>query len=667
MSPPHSRRRIVTVASILVLTTAGLVWLPRNESTPRPASVKWQPGSPPRPTLAAVRAASEEVWKFDLAGQVCSLALDEAVLRAADGKETLARLIPPATRETLPARLAALSAPGGVFPVAYLTGEARSTASRRLVTPDLRVQLDAVAAERIAAQNQLVIKDRPGYAPGWVVMRARNSFAALAAMSHLRTLRQVASADVLLARQHSLRALPNDPLISSQWHLKRSGTAVVGSDVNIESAWSYPATTGSRGAGIRIGIVDDGLQTAHPDLAQNVDTLNDKDWNGNDADPNPGPLDDHGTACAGNAAARGNNAVGVSGTAPEATLVGMRLVAAASTDAQEAEAMAYLPDLVHIKSNSWGPSDSGNVLEGPGPLTLAALQSAATSGRGGKGNIILWACGNGGSDGDNANYDGYANSIYVMAIGATDSDGHRADYSEPGSNLTVCAPSSGVLGITTTDLAGADGDDISDYTSSFGGTSSATPTAAGIVALMLENNPNLGWRDVQEILIRTAVQPPASTGWLTNSAGIPFNHDFGAGLIDATAAVNLATSWTQLPAQISAASTQTGLAIAIPNNNTVGITRTFDLSATDIRVEHVTLKISATHSARGDLEITLTSPGGMTANSPRSTPMPATTTQTGPSAPSAIGAKFPPALGPSRSPTSAPPPTPPAALSPLRS
>ena len=155
MSPPHSRRRLATVASILLLTTAGLVWLPRNESRPRPAAVKSQPVSPARPILAVVRTDSEEIWNFDLSGQASSitLALDEAVLRDADGKQTLTRLTPSATRETLPARLAALSAPGGVFPVAYLTGEARSTASRRLVTPDLRVQLDAAVADRIAAQN----------------------------------------------------------------------------------------------------------------------------------------------------------------------------------------------------------------------------------------------------------------------------------------------------------------------------------------------------------------------------------------------------------------------------------------------------------------------------------------------------------------------------------
>jgi subtilisin-like proprotein convertase family protein len=578
-----------------------------------------RPTKPPKTRRSILTLDSEETWDLNLQGTPCSikLALDQAILRDADGKDTLITLTPPASQETLPARLALLESPGGVFPVAYLVGEERSIASRRLITPDLRVQLDANQANQIANQNQLAIKEWPSYAPGWVIMTAKSPFAALDAMVDLRSTTQVASADVLLATQFTLRALPNDPLAATQWHLNPVAVSpvVAGSDVKIDAIWNYPSTVGIRGSGVRIGVVDDGLQTSHPDFVSNIDTTNDKDWNGNDADPSPGTGDDHGTACAGNAAAQGNNGIGVTGTAPEATLVGMRLIAAAVTDAQEGEAMNYLSDLIQIKSNSWGPNDTGTTLEAPGPLTIAALQTAATTGRGGKGSIILWAGGNGGDVNDNSNYDGYANSIYTIAIGATDSKGTRANYSEPGANIVVTAPSSGngtALGITTVDRTGANGYDSSDYTNSFGGTSSATPTAAGIVALMLEKNSNLGWRDVQEILIKSATKfKPADAGWVTNGAGIPFNHDFGAGLINATSAVNLAATWTNLPAQTSAISTQTGLTAAIPDNLAAGVTRTFNLAATNLRVEHVTLKLSATHTARGNLQITLTSPSGM--------------------------------------------------------
>ena len=395
----------------------------------------------------------------------------------------------------------------------------------------------------------------------------------------------------------------------------------VGTDVNIENAWKYGATGGVRGSGIRIGIVDDGVQTSHPDFISNIDTTNDYDWNGKDNDPSPGSGDDHGTACAGNAAARGNNNLGVAGTAPEAMIVGMRLISGEVTDLEESQAMAYLPQLIQIKSNSWGPDDTGRGLEAPGPMTQDAFANSAATGRGGKGSIFVWAGGNGGDSTtkDNSNYDGYANSIYTIAVGATDSKGRRAEYAEPGANLVVCAPSSGAtdaLEITTTDRTSTAGYNnasgtAGNYASDFGGTSSATPTAAGIIALMLQKNPNLGWRDVQEILIRSAKKiAPSDAGWKTNGAGFNFNHEFGAGLIDATAAVNLATGWTNLAAQASIISTQSGLSVNIPNNNSAGVTREFSIPTSNLRVEHATLRLSVSHASRGELEITLTSPSG---------------------------------------------------------
>jgi subtilisin-like proprotein convertase family protein len=576
--------------------------------SPEPDPIDTMPASrPPRePKTARKPVDSERSWTLaDDGGRPFVLALDEGMLRNADGGETLMKLDPPATEETLPQRLSDL----GALPVVYPGGEPRGETTRRIVTPDLRVRLDGADPMAVARAAALEIKDLPEYAPGWAVLAAADPFAALDAMDGLRATGHP-TADVLLAVQHEKRAMPNDTLIAQQWHLKN--TSSTRTHINVESVWNYP-NPGIRGAGIRIGIIDDGLQTAHPDLATNVDTANDKDWNGNDSDPNPGTGDDHGTACAGNAGARGNNSLGVSGSAPESTLVGLRLIAGSVTDAQEAEAMSWRNDLIQIKSNSWGPGDSGTILEGPESLTATALQNAATNGRGGKGTIFLWAGGNGGGSSDNSNYDGYANSIHTIAIGASTSSGNRASYSEPGANLVVVAPSSGGTGITTTDRTGAVGYSSGDYTSTFGGTSSATPTAAGVVALMLEKNPNLGWRDVQEILIRSAFKiKPADADWTNNGAGIPFNHNFGAGLIDATAATGLADGWINLTSQQSAPLAQTGLSVAIPDNNTTGISRSFDFSATSLRVEHVTVRLSITHTYRGDLAISLTSPSGMT-------------------------------------------------------
>ncbi len=547
--------------------------------------------------------ALDEAWVVDTEGKGSIVAI-----RAADASELEDRI-----RET------AEASGSQVMAVMYEQGEERSERTRRLVTPAVTVKMSTDGdAARIAASTNAVAHEIPDYAPDHVVLQIPGVLAPLRAAVALASAPGVVFAEPQLARQQSKRAMPNDALINQQWHLKFNNQtgAVAGTDLNIETVWSYPtAGAGFRGRGVRIGVVDDGLQTAHPDLSPNVDTVNDKDWNGNDNDPNPGSVDDHGTACAGDAAGRGNNSIGVSGSAPEATLVGMRLIGGTSTDSMEAEAMNYLPQLIQIKTNSWGPSDTGTVLEAPGSLTLSALKSAAENGRGGKGSIITWAGGNGLQSNDNSNYDGYANSIYTIAVGGFDSLSRQAYYSEPGANLVVTSPSGGsgsALGKTTTDRTGSSGYSSGDYTDSFSGTSSATPTAAGVIALMLEANPNLGWRDVQEILLRSSKKVnPSDSDWFTNAAGISHNHKFGGGLIDASAAVTMAQSWVNLPPQLKRTIAQTGLNVAIPDQNATGITREFVVGAADnIRTEHATVTVNITHTSRGNLKITLTSPSG---------------------------------------------------------
>lgn len=563
------------------------------------------------------------------------LAMDELYVRDPEtGKGKGVTVASSSDLLALMAQMEKLQSETGLVPelVMYEDGVERNEFTRRVVTRELMLESASQAtADQAAKSAGLVFRDAPDYAPGKFLYLAESSPEALAAWTQLEE-QKIVSSSLLLAKQQSKRAMPNDPLVSKQWHLKfasQSG-AVAGTDVNIDTVWSYPtAGAGRRGRGIYVGIVDDGLETAHPDLAANVDTTIDKDWNGGDTDPNPETGDDHGTACAGNAAAVGNNGVGVSGTAPEAKLVGMRLISGAVGDAEEAEAMTWKStgaQIIHILSNSWGPDDDGITLAGPGDLTLEALKSAVLTGRNGKGTIITWAGGNGGNVTDNSNYDGYANSIYTIAVGAFDSQSRQASYSEPGANLVISAPSNGdipALGITTVDRSGALGyndggtsGEILDanYTQTFPGTSSATPTVSGIIALILEANPNLGWRDVQEIIMRSAKKVNSTDAdWKTPIApdNINHNHKYGAGLIDATAGVSMAVNWVNLSAQLKRSIPQTGLNIAIPNKNTTGITREFVITPQDnLRVEHVTVTLNINHSARGNLKITLTSPNG---------------------------------------------------------
>lgn len=401
-----------------------------------------------------------------------------------------------------------------------------------------------------------------------------------------------------------------DPLVPDQWHLDNRGQSggTPDVDVNILPVWN----AGWTGDGVVIGVVDDGLEHAHPDLAPNYVAAGSYDFNDGDTDPNPVHVGDaHGTAAGGVAAASADGASCGVGAAYNAGLAGLKLIAAPSTDAQEAAALNHAPQLIHIYNNSWGPTDSGLALEGPGPLVAEALARGVEQGRNGLGSIYMWAAGNGLDENQNVNYDGYANSPYTIAVGAIDHDGIQSWYSEPGAAMMVTAPSDGnVSGITTTDLMGADGYKNGDCTNDFGGTSSATPLVAGVVALMLETNPNLTWRDVQHILARTAVvNDDSDPDWTTNGAGFWINHKYGFGQVDATAAVVAAQTWGSLPEALVLTTGTLPVNLAIPDNDPSGVTAEFTMQ-NNLTLEHVEVIFDARHTYRGDLQIILESPSG---------------------------------------------------------
>ncbi len=412
----------------------------------------------------------------------------------------------------------------------------------------------------------------------------------------------------LLTRTMTKRAIPDDSLFGDQWHLQNTGQSggLPGADLNVVGVWDSVL-----GTGVVIAIVDDGLQYTHPDLADNYRADLSYDFNDNDPDPAPGPVDKHGTAVAGLAGAVGFNGLGVSGVAPDVFLAGLRLISAAISDADEAAALVYLSQQIDVYSNSWGPSDDGRRLEGPGPLALAALQDGVLNGRGGLGNIYTWAAGNGLTSSDNVNYDGYANSRFTIAVSALNHDGQQAYYSEPGAPILVAAYGGGSAArLTTTDLEGGPGYGPTDYTSGFAGTSASTPVAAGVVALMLQANPNLTWRDVQHILVNTAAQNhPGDTDWTFNGAGHLVNHKYGFGAIDAGAAVNAATAWTNVEPELSTTAGPLAVAVPIPDNDATGVSSTINVSE-DLNIEWVEVTLDVTHTYRGDLEIVLTSPSG---------------------------------------------------------
>ncbi|MCC6574151.1 MAG: S8 family serine peptidase [Planctomycetes bacterium] len=441
----------------------------------------------------------------------------------------------------------------------------------------------------------------------WQVLRFATPQEAAAAAAQLRN-----DPDVLeVVEQHVTARVKrtNDTLFGQQWHLKNTGQSGGnnGIDLNVEPVW----TGGNTGAGVRVAVVDDGLQTAHPDLSPNYSPTNSHDYVDDDADPSPDISGDfHGTACAGLVAAKGDNNLGVAGAAYNATLSGIRLLSASMTDADEAAALTHDMAANAIYSNSWGPFDNGDYAD-IGPLAKAAIINGVANGRGGLGNIYVWAGGNGRQSGDYANYDGYVSLPETIGVGSVHDTGAQSSYSESGANLMVVAPGSELSGeVVTTDLVGANGYDNSDYTFDFNGTSAAAPMVSGVIALMLAENAALTWRDVQHILARTSRKvSPTDAGWTQNSKGYWISHKFGFGLIDADAACNLASTWTTVGARVTTTSSTDNAALAIPDNNATGITRTINVPDS-LFLEHVVVNFTSDHTDWEDLEVTLTSPGG---------------------------------------------------------
>ncbi|WP_343717179.1 S8 family serine peptidase [Inquilinus sp.] len=412
---------------------------------------------------------------------------------------------------------------------------------------------------------------------------------------------------------------PTDPLYAQQWHL----TGPWGIDLG--NAWDEYT-----GAGVVVAVHDQGIDFNHPDLKDNIDTA--ASFNASTGGTGGAPRtadDNHGTAVAGLIAAE-RNGTGVVGVAYGATLLSYYdplLFTTLATGAANARNHAAAD--ADVLSNSWGygnlfyDSPDSAFADDFGSTQFAAARAAtinaATNGRDGLGTVIVQSAGNTRDYGDDTNLHSFGNNRWTITVGATNQDGSLSDYSTPGASILVGAPGSPVDGtIVTTDRTGTAGYAAGDYTTSFNGTSAAAPMVSGVVALMLQANPHLGWRDVQEILAYSARTAPAAVGDQTNGAtnwnggGLTVSHDIGFGLVDAHAAVRLAESWgstAHTSANETSVTASASPGLAIPDGSTTGLTTTLAIG-TAIEIDRVEVTLNISHSWIGDLQVMLTSPDG---------------------------------------------------------
>lgn len=418
----------------------------------------------------------------------------------------------------------------------------------------------------------------------------------------------------VLRRQSAPLEIPRlpfpDPLYRDQWYL--TGNAVGGYDMNVREAWLL----GYAGRNVSISILDDGIQRDHPDLAANYDPFASTDINDHDEDPTPQNNGDnkHGTRCAGEVAAlAGNNECGV-GVAFKAKIGGVRMLDGAVSDSVEAASLSLNQDHIDIYSASWGPEDDGKTFDGPGPLAREAFYRGIKNGRGGKGNIFVWASGNGGSRQDSCSADGYTTSVYTLSISSATFDNHRPWYLEECPSSIATTYSSANINqpaIVTVDVPRG-------CTKMHTGTSASAPLAAGIIALALEANPSLTWRDMQHLVLRTANPTPLlnNPGWSVNGVGRQISNKFGYGLMDGGALVKLAKIWKTVPEQ-HICTYEYKLAPPNPRPITGRFQMNFTLDVNGceagtpvLYLEHVQVHATVRYGKRGDLKLTLFSPVG---------------------------------------------------------
>lgn len=438
-------------------------------------------------------------------------------------------------------------------------------------------------------------------------------------------------------------ATPNDPLYAQQWHLPMLG--------NLERIWDE-----FTGDGVRVVVYDDGVASGHPDLAGNYDASLHFTYNGVTYLPNPlQDSDAHGTACAGLIAAVADNGKGGVGVAPGVTLTGVNYLGDLQWNFDfDLQQTSPLYDAVmrwaanfDVMSNSWGTDPLYQYYQnlnhpGSGSQVQAGhYEWLSANGRGGLGTVIVKAAGN---ETLNANGDGTNASRHTITVGAVQQDGFVTDYSNFGVSLLISAPEAAV----TTDLrgdrgynyAGTDDSDPlpqTDYTSTFNGTSAATPLVSGVVALMLDANANLGWRDVQTILALSAahtgsaVDGPAAgfefyvwqvmggTHW--NGGGAIFHESYGFGLLDGFAAVRMAEAWAQLyDGQTRTSANEVAISVDllsapvdVPDSDGNADTPELELGFTvtqDIEIDSVMVTLDFAHSYSADLAAYLRSPDG---------------------------------------------------------
>ncbi|MCB4747720.1 MAG: S8 family serine peptidase [Sulfurovum sp.] len=451
-----------------------------------------------------------------------------------------------------------------------------------------------------------------------------------------------------------------DTFFDKQWYIRSTGvksgsapssTTVEGNDLHLLNLYH-------RYMGLHAGVVqliDTGIDYTHEDLKDNLDldlSRNAKQHYRSIGSPEERQNGSyHGTMCAGIIAARAFNGKGVRGIAPFVKLAGSNWIDSnqTTTELEEAWTRGDPDGKIILVSNSWGtpsvasPNTYFEDLMEYGAKYLRKIDGIA------RGKLFLKAAGNGRKNKHDACLVYESSNRYVITVASLKSDNTYASYSSPGSCILVSGYGGAgnilqLAAIATTYHTGGsakpdniainrdggcllvrqsdnqctmptwENDDELNYTYGMNGTSAATPTVAGVLALVLEACPKLDWRDVKYLIAKHAIKvDPDNPSWVTNSAGLHHSVDYGFGLINGEGMVaDCEKKYTPLPQSDTIEENfNIDSNISIPDNNLSGISYSFDVTK-ELIIEWMDVTITSDHSYGSDLEIYLTSPAGTT-------------------------------------------------------
>jgi subtilisin family serine protease len=387
--------------------------------------------------------------------------------------------------------------------------EARATALAR-ISGKVKEQILTRTMERFGDREGLTLVHTP--------------MAALEAVGKMKDAVEIEYAELNYIYQHT--ATSTDPYYTngSLWGMYGDASSPANQyGSQAAEAWGR----GNLGAAsVVIGIIDEGIQYSHPDLAGQVwtnpkdpadgvdndgngyvDDIHGWDFDGNDNEVydggSKGSLDDHGTHVAGTIGAKGDK-VGVVGVNWNVTMISCKFLGRrGGTTANAVKAVDYLTDLKQrhnmnlvASNNSWGGGGFSQAL-------YDAIERANA-----KDILFVAAAGNGGRDGVGDNNDAaphypanYTNAN-IISVAAITSSGARSTFSNYGATtVDIGAPGSGIYSTTA----------YNSY-SSYSGTSMATPHVTGGAALYAASHPGVSAAAIKSAILSSAVPTASLSG-----------------------------------------------------------------------------------------------------------------------------------------------------------